>query len=966
MPLNLPKLDDRSFDDLRKAALERIQQDLNTDWNDLSAGDPGVVLLEVFAYLTEQMIYRLNRLPEKVYIAFLRLLGVSLYPPAAAKVQLSFWHNNEEANQPTLIPLGTQISMSASRQEEEPPIFVTAGEISVPPESRDEKTAVRVSAYHCQWIRDETLGTASGHPGLSFTVQQPPIVVQLGEAGRELDLVVGVEVDPAERIPEDWTGADGKPFRIWQAVDNFANLDPTSRVYVVDREAGTIRFAPAARMTNEAGAKTELAAIPPAGREIRVWYPRGGGEAGNVPAGTLDTIVATPDQSQIEGVAVINPERATGGLDAETLDNALIRGPHGLFSLERAVTARDFERIVLEESLGAIARAKASAKAGRWKHAVPGTVEIDMVPSLPKTSRAGRVMLESLHAEEQENEKENKLTLIGEALAAKSPLGTRSELNWARYKQVWVRAELVIGGNEGTAAVQQRVTDRLYRLITPLPTSPGPEDNRPETPSDKRMEQIYQSGWPFGQPLEVAYIYRHILDAEKDVTTISALELVLEHAPDRDVKTIAADYFQPNTWYAGSGHRLFRSTNDGEGWELMLALAAGGGGKLFRAAADGRWQLEDVGRDEAVRLIRPSPNKPGLVALATEIKDDAGQLRSPLYLSGDCGETWYSIISDFDSDIEDIAWMLRANRHILLLATGKGLFEAELSFTTGGIPRQATVSAPIPVIPGQPAQPLYAVTVMKGRPGNLRVVVAAKSRQGLYISDRAELSLITDGSGRDLASNFRPLGLRGEDIRHLNLQQLGNRIFLWAGAMARADTGRGCYRWQFDDLLRNVDAGRWVSRGWDGGSCHAVAFQGTRVLAVTAWGGVLVLDFQPDFPGDDPAWQAIKHEELPHRRTELEETEARRGLFVPLITIASNDQAEVADTSLVMVGGEQGIYRSRDRGRHYEIVSRTVSKLLKDTITIPENWLLISGPHDIVVRSAGETAQEDGAAHGSA
>src|SRR5664279_3516818 len=89
MPLPLPDLDDRDFEQLLAEATQRIRQS-NAAWDDLSPSDPGIVLLELFAYLTDTMIYRLNRLPNKVYIAFLRLLGVSLHPPSAAGVTLRF------------------------------------------------------------------------------------------------------------------------------------------------------------------------------------------------------------------------------------------------------------------------------------------------------------------------------------------------------------------------------------------------------------------------------------------------------------------------------------------------------------------------------------------------------------------------------------------------------------------------------------------------------------------------------------------------------------------------------------------------------------------------------------------------------------------------------------------------------------------------------------------------------------
>uniref|UniRef100_UPI001C1FDB13 hypothetical protein n=1 Tax=Marinobacterium profundum TaxID=1714300 RepID=UPI001C1FDB13 len=83
MPLQSPNLDDRRFAQLVEDARRLIVQHC-PDWTDLTPGDPGMTLLEAFAYLTEIMIYRLNRLPDKAHIEFLRLIGVRLQPPAAA------------------------------------------------------------------------------------------------------------------------------------------------------------------------------------------------------------------------------------------------------------------------------------------------------------------------------------------------------------------------------------------------------------------------------------------------------------------------------------------------------------------------------------------------------------------------------------------------------------------------------------------------------------------------------------------------------------------------------------------------------------------------------------------------------------------------------------------------------------------------------------------------------------------
>ena len=112
MPLQAPNLDDRTFDDL-VGERERASPATAPEWTDLSPGDPGITLLEVFAYLAETMIYRLNRVPDKLYVEFLRLIGVRLQPPAAAAVTLVFTRGPRHAAGEIEIPRGTRVTTAA-------------------------------------------------------------------------------------------------------------------------------------------------------------------------------------------------------------------------------------------------------------------------------------------------------------------------------------------------------------------------------------------------------------------------------------------------------------------------------------------------------------------------------------------------------------------------------------------------------------------------------------------------------------------------------------------------------------------------------------------------------------------------------------------------------------------------------------------------------------------------------------
>ena len=84
MPITAPNLDNRRFQDLRDDALARIPVH-TPEWTNFNRSDPGVTLVEVFAFLTENLLYRANQIPERNRLKFLQLVGVGLQPASAAR-----------------------------------------------------------------------------------------------------------------------------------------------------------------------------------------------------------------------------------------------------------------------------------------------------------------------------------------------------------------------------------------------------------------------------------------------------------------------------------------------------------------------------------------------------------------------------------------------------------------------------------------------------------------------------------------------------------------------------------------------------------------------------------------------------------------------------------------------------------------------------------------------------------------
>ena len=90
MPLPAPPLDPRTASNLVEETLARVPVH-TPEWTNFNASDPGVTLVQLFAFLTDSLIFRTNQIPERNRAKFLKLLGIALQPAQAARglVQIS-------------------------------------------------------------------------------------------------------------------------------------------------------------------------------------------------------------------------------------------------------------------------------------------------------------------------------------------------------------------------------------------------------------------------------------------------------------------------------------------------------------------------------------------------------------------------------------------------------------------------------------------------------------------------------------------------------------------------------------------------------------------------------------------------------------------------------------------------------------------------------------------------------------
>src|SRR5262245_49362599 len=116
MVLPVPKLDDRTFQDLVNET-KRLIPRYCPEWTDHNVSDPGVTLIELFAYIADVMLYRINRVPERNYVKWLEMLGIRLLPPEPARTDVTFYLTGPQPDTVT-ITAGTEVATMRTESQE--------------------------------------------------------------------------------------------------------------------------------------------------------------------------------------------------------------------------------------------------------------------------------------------------------------------------------------------------------------------------------------------------------------------------------------------------------------------------------------------------------------------------------------------------------------------------------------------------------------------------------------------------------------------------------------------------------------------------------------------------------------------------------------------------------------------------------------------------------------------------------
>ncbi|MGP7960594.1 putative baseplate assembly protein [Sanguibacter sp. A247] len=610
-PIIPPNLDDRSFQDIVDETKRLIPRH-TPEWTNHNVSDPGVALVELFAWMSEMVLFRVNQVPERMYTHFLNLVGVEPFGPSAATTDLTFWFS-APARADVVVPAGVEVATarSATAAAGDDIVFTTVRDAVARPATlrsvltsaagsdhlvdswtdlayqgtslavfpspeiaendatylgfttslADHALALTVTADVLgigidpsdpplvweawdgeAWVRltvnDDTTGglNRDGRIVLLMPAAHPPLTlggtgahwvrVRLVRAapGRptyrtsprltSLDVgVVGVSVPaehaasrPAEILGRS-TGAAGQIFRVahapvlarrdgeevavvtathvesWTEVPDFASSGPTDKHVVWEATTGEIRFGPSVRHPD--GTVRQHGAIPADGAQIRVSpYRSGGGAHGNVGPGALSVARSTLPMV----ASVTNALAATGGVDAETVDEAKVRGPLTLRTGRRAVTASDYERLALAAS-PAVARARC-IPLGDPVASRSGAVRVLLVPAAPRRGATEDRDIDDLALSPQLRD------VVGAELDACRLVGVGLEVGAPFYQGASAAVLVRALPGRPAAVVRQRVLEALHARIDPLH---GGADG---------------SGWPFDHDLTAAALAQVVDEVE--------------------------------------------------------------------------------------------------------------------------------------------------------------------------------------------------------------------------------------------------------------------------------------------------------------------------------------------------------------------------------------------------------------------------------------------------------------------
>ncbi|MCL4298014.1 MAG: type VI secretion system baseplate subunit TssF [Anaerolineae bacterium] len=406
MPIPLLNLDNRTYADLVEEMRALIPRYASDNWTNHNVSDPGITLLELFAWLTEALIYRLNRIPEASQARLLELLGPRFQLAQPAMVNLTVTATTDLKDD-LILPYGTRLIACTGQGGMSLP-FETVHDLKlIPPELKGN-----VQARQIDRVEDEFLGISDGQAHQHFGLVKAGLV-QAFLAANSNGAPLGLEVK-----------VGGRPWTYKESL-----LDLSAADFIVEPLPGLILPTEEEKATASYGARWgirfgdgsipreeakitarhgSLGTIPPEGAKITASYGYTFGQRGNVSSPVKFEIdygsprLSYPVKQALYSGVLFSFEwqgNAADGKDPIGLAEAQDQVTRDLKTRWRAVTQKDFEGIREEAKKQNLELNLARIKCLPLQ---------DLTASDPDTPRAGHVSIIAVPRQEPKEGQEPK------------------------------------------------------------------------------------------------------------------------------------------------------------------------------------------------------------------------------------------------------------------------------------------------------------------------------------------------------------------------------------------------------------------------------------------------------------------------------------------------------------------------------------------------------------------------------
>ena len=307
-----------------------------------------------------------------------------------------------------------------------------------------------ITALQLETVQNEDLGMGDGLPDQKKRTRKSPVYAE-------------------SQIVEVKTG--GGSWEVWEETDDLETSGPGNKHYLFEPETGELRFG------NGLNGR-----LPGLNEQIRISYRTTLGSGGNIPKGR-PFVIKSPG---FAGISVSNPSAACGGMDVESMSAAKARARKDLATRYRAITADDFETVILSTPGLRVARAKAIMNHNPLYPCVPNfpnwvtvvVVPVSRSPEVTPLPGEGFINTVRQHLER------HRLVTTGVSVVA--PM----------YVKISVSCLVKLTKRSSPVAVSALVEEAIARFLDPL--NGGPEGG----------------GWPFGRPVFPAEIYQVVDSVE--------------------------------------------------------------------------------------------------------------------------------------------------------------------------------------------------------------------------------------------------------------------------------------------------------------------------------------------------------------------------------------------------------------------------------------------------------------------